>query len=83
MFMSTFLSRVAQYNETNRMTAYNLSVVFGPCFLRPEKYTQEDLLEYALCISILSAVTVVKILQIVIENVGQVIHQHKYQDLPG
>jgi len=28
------------------MTPYNIAVVFGPCFLRPEKYTMEDIPEY-------------------------------------
>lgn len=46
MFITTFLARVANYQEYNKMTAYNIAVVFGPCFLRPEKYTMEDIPEY-------------------------------------
>jgi hypothetical protein len=46
MFIMTFLSRVAMYKESNKMNPYAIAVVFAPCFLRPEKYSMEDLQEY-------------------------------------
>lgn len=30
--------------ETTKMNAYNLSVVFGPCFFRPKEYDLKDLI---------------------------------------
>lgn len=30
--------------EVNKMNAYNLSVVFGPCFFRPKEYDLKDLI---------------------------------------
>lgn len=41
-----FLMFVSTFKEQNKMTTYNLSVVFAPCFLRPEVYTIEALHEY-------------------------------------
>lgn len=29
---------VIMYQEDNKMSAYNLAVVFGPCFFRPKQY---------------------------------------------
>lgn len=45
-FIIGFLKHVSTYHVYNKMTAYNVSVVFGPCFLRPETYTMADLIEY-------------------------------------
>lgn len=47
-FIIGFLYRVSEFKDENKMTAYNLAVVFGPCFLRPEVYSMEDLVEYSL-----------------------------------
>ena len=41
VFMSDFIIR---QQEFNKMNAYNLSVVFGPCFFRPQEYELKDLL---------------------------------------
>lgn len=45
VMITSFLTRVAQFKEDNKMPAYNLSVVFAPSFLRPEVYTMNDYLE--------------------------------------
>lgn len=44
--ITSFLTRVAQFKEDNKMPAYNLAVVFAPSFLRPEVYTMDDYKEY-------------------------------------
>lgn len=41
MFMIEFVISQQQYNK---MTAYNMSVVFGPCFFRPKEYDLKDLI---------------------------------------
>jgi hypothetical protein len=40
-FLSDFVIR---QKDVNKMNAYNLSVVFGPCFFRPEEYDLKDLI---------------------------------------
>lgn len=44
VFMLDFLHKVASRKEKNNMPSYNLSVVFTPCFIRPVKYTERDLI---------------------------------------
>jgi len=44
-YLFKFLVLVAQQAETNRMTAYNLSIVFGPSLLRPKEDTIETSLK--------------------------------------
>ena len=34
---------VVSQKEWNKMTAYNMSVVFYPCFFRPKVYESKDL----------------------------------------
>ena len=41
VFLSDY---VVREQEHNKMTAYNLSVVFGPCFFRPQEYDLKDLI---------------------------------------
>ena len=41
VFLSDYV--VAQ-SEQNKMSGYNLSVVFGPCFFRPKEYGLADLI---------------------------------------
>lgn len=35
---------IIKYQEVNKMSSYNLAVVFGPCFFRPKQYTLQDLM---------------------------------------
>ena len=35
---------VIAQKEDNKMNAYNLAVIFGPCFFRPEEYDLKDLI---------------------------------------
>lgn len=44
VFMIDFIRKVASRKEKNNMPTYNLAVVFTPCFIRPLKYTERDLL---------------------------------------
>ena len=62
VFAISFLYKVSTLQEFNKMTTYNIAVVFSPCFLRPEKYTMEDLTEYLLIYIFHSAGIVVKII---------------------
>lgn len=41
VFLTDF---VVKQKETNKMSGYNLSVVFGPCFFRPQEYDLKDLI---------------------------------------
>ena len=44
-YMISFLKRgIILHQEHNKMSAYNLAVVFGPCFFRPKIYRLEDLM---------------------------------------
>ncbi len=40
VFLSDYV--VAQ-QEYNKMSSYNLAVIFGPCFFRPKEYDLKDL----------------------------------------
>lgn len=42
-YMIDFIKKIEAKKEKNSMTAYNLSVVFMPCFIRPLKYSDDDL----------------------------------------
>ena len=45
MLLAVFLREyIVSQQETNKMSAYNLVVVFGPCFFRPEVYDLKDLI---------------------------------------
>lgn len=45
IYTLAFLKRgILSYVEQNKMPAYNLSVVFGPCFFRPKVYRLDDLM---------------------------------------
>ena len=44
VFMIDFIHKIASRKEKNNMPSYNLAVVFTPCFIRPTKYTERDLL---------------------------------------
>lgn len=35
---------IIKYQEENKMSSYNLAVVFGPCFFRPKQYSLQDLM---------------------------------------
>ena len=35
---------IVKYEQQNKMSAYNLAVVFGPCFFRPKEYRVDDLI---------------------------------------
>lgn len=35
---------IISQEEHNKMSAYNIAVVFGPCFFRPKEYDLKDLL---------------------------------------
>lgn len=35
---------IADKKDVNKMSTYNLAVVFGPCFFRPKQYKLEDLM---------------------------------------
>jgi hypothetical protein len=41
VFVSDFIIR---QKDANKMNAYNMSVVFGPCFFRPKEYDLKDLI---------------------------------------
>ncbi len=43
MFITGFLCKITDYKEYNKMNSYNMSVVFSPCFFRPEQYSKEEL----------------------------------------
>lgn len=44
-YTTAFLKKgIIIYQENNKMSAYNLAVVFGPCFFRPKQYRLEDLM---------------------------------------
>lgn len=45
VFIVGFLSTISKYEQVNKMTTYNMAVVFAPCFFRPEKYTLDDFKE--------------------------------------
>lgn len=45
-YLMLFLNRVTEYSAYNRMNAHNLSIVFGPNLLRPEKETSLELVNY-------------------------------------
>ena len=43
--MLTFLTDyIVEQKQYNKMSGYNLSVVFGPCFFRPKEYDLKDLI---------------------------------------
>ena len=44
VFMIDFIHKIASRKDKNNMPSYNLSVVFTPCFIRPVKYTERDLI---------------------------------------
>ena len=45
IYTLAFLRRgILRYVEQNKMSAYNIAVVFGPCFFRPKIYRLEDLM---------------------------------------
>lgn len=44
-YLMKFLATVAQHCEVNRMTSYNLSIVFGPSLLRPREESIESSLK--------------------------------------
>lgn len=35
---------VVSQQEYNKMSSYNLAVIFGPCFFRPKEYDLKDLI---------------------------------------
>jgi Rho GTPase-activating protein 1 len=39
-----FRDYVISQKERNKMNAYNLAVIFGPCFFRPKEYDLKDLM---------------------------------------
>jgi hypothetical protein len=41
VFLTDF---IVKQKDQNKMNGYNLSVVFGPCFFRPEEYDLKDLI---------------------------------------
>ena len=41
VFLTDF---IISQKEFNKMNGYNLSVVFGPCFFRPQEYDLKDLI---------------------------------------
>ena len=44
-FIVGFLKKgIVKYEVHNKMSAYNLAVVFGPCFFRPKEYRVDDLI---------------------------------------
>ena len=45
MLLVVFLNDyVISQKEFNKMNAYNLAVIFGPCFFRPKEYDLKDLI---------------------------------------
>jgi hypothetical protein len=45
LLLVAFLKRKIIANQAqNKMNAYNLAVVFGPCFFRPKEYDLQDLI---------------------------------------
>ena len=45
MLLAVFLKDyIISQEEFNKMSAYNLAVVFGPCFFRPQEYDLKDLI---------------------------------------
>lgn len=43
--MSVFLNEyVIAQKDYNKMSSYNLAVIFGPCFFRPKEYDLKDLI---------------------------------------
>jgi len=44
VFMIDFIHKIASRKDKNSMPSYNLAVVFTPCFIRPLKYTERDLI---------------------------------------
>jgi hypothetical protein len=51
VFLTDFIVR---QQEVNKMSGYNLSVVFGPCFFRPQVYDLKDLINSGKFAKILS-----------------------------
>ena len=44
-YVTAFLIKgIITYQQENKMSAYNLAVVFGPCFFRPKQYSLQDLM---------------------------------------
>lgn len=44
-YLIGFLKKgIVRFKEINKMSSYNLAVVFGPCLFRPQTYSVEDLL---------------------------------------
>lgn len=44
VLMLVFLTDyIVSQQEYNKMSAYNLAVIFGPCFFRPKEYDLKDL----------------------------------------
>ncbi len=50
VFMTDFIVRQQEYNKMN---AYNLSVVLGPCLFRPKEYQLKDLLNSGKLVNII------------------------------
>jgi len=41
--MVGFLIKVTEFQEKNKMTTYNMSVIFSPSFFRPIEYTLAEM----------------------------------------
>lgn len=44
-YLMGFLHTVAKHSESNKMSADNLAIVFGPCLLWPEHQSLEDAMD--------------------------------------
>ena len=49
LMIAFFLKFIVINEQFNKMTPYNISVVFGPCFFRPKEYRIEDLMNSGKC----------------------------------
>ena len=52
--MISFLLDVVKCEDLNKMTNYNISVVFAPCLMWPKNQTNESFMNIGLCIKFVS-----------------------------